>query len=371
MKKIYLSVTNDLVTDQRVHKIAVSLLKSGADVTLVGRKLKNSLSVDKRDYNIKRIKFLFTQGFCFYAEYNIRLFLYLLFKKLDVLVANDLDSLPANYLVSRIRRKSLVYDSHEYYTEVPELVNRKFPKKVWLIIEKIILPKINYSYTVSNEIASTYNDLYNIDMKVVRNVPYYLDKKNIRKVQNKNEKIILYQGSLNIGRGLEEMIDSMKYIEDCKLQIIGDGDISDLLKARVKEQKLENKVIFLGKIPFQELMKYTVNADVGIALEENLGLNYYYALPNKLFDYIQAGVPVLISPFPEMQRIVNKYDVGTVYNHLNPEMLAKKINEIFELEKRYNNWKKNTKIAAKELCWEKEEFKLFNVYSEVGLVFPK
>jgi glycosyltransferase involved in cell wall biosynthesis len=368
LKKIFLSVTNDLVTDQRVHKVAISLMKSGAEVTIIGRELKNSLSVDNRKYNIKRIKFIFNRGAWFYIEYNFRLFFYLLFKKIDILVANDLDSLFANFLVSRIRRKPLVYDSHEYYTEVPELVNRPFPKKVWLFIEKMILPKIKHAYTVSNEIALTYNALYNVNMKVIRNVPYYLNSNLNKNIQN-SEKIILYQGSLNVGRGLEPMIDAMKYINNCKLQIIGKGDITNELKSRVEDLGLNDKVEFIGKIPFWDLSKYTVKADIGIALEENLGLNYYYALPNKIFDYIQAEVPVLVSPFPEMQRIVEKYNVGTVYNHSNPEVLAKKINEIFEFKNRYNKWKKNTKIAAKELCWEKEEKMLFDVYRNVGLSF--
>ncbi|MEA3317338.1 MAG: glycosyltransferase, partial [Bacteroidota bacterium] len=326
MKKIFLSVTNDLVTDQRVHKVAISLQKSNAEVTLVGRKLKNSLPLSERQYKTKRINFLFTRGAGFYIEYNIRLFFYLLFKKVDILVANDLDSLLANYLVSCIKRKPLVYDSHEYYTEVPELVNRPFPKKIWLLIEKAILPRIKHAYTVSNEIAITYNKLYNINMSLIRNVPYYLNG-NISRNSHNKEKVILYQGSLNIGRGLEPMIDAMKYLDNFKLQIIGSGDLSDELKDRVQNQKLNDKIEFLGKIPFCDLPQYTINADIGIALEENIGLNYYYALPNKLFDYIQAGVPVLVSPFPEMQQIVQEYDIGTVYDHSNPEVLAKKITE--------------------------------------------
>ena len=165
------------------------------------------------------------------------------------------------------------------------------------------------------------------------------------------------------------MIDAMEFIDNAKLRIIGDGDIKSQLEERIIQKKLENKIELKGKIPFEELMNETYKADLGIALEENLGLNYYYALPNKLFDYIQTGVPVLVSPFPEMQKIVNKYEIGTVYDHKDAQSLANKILEIFELKNRYQKWKENTIIAAKELCWENEEKILINIYSKLGLIF--
>mgnify|MGYP006307837467 CR=1 FL=1 len=163
--------------------------------------------------------------------------------------------------------------------------------------------------------------------------------------------------------------DAMQYINNAKLEIIGDGDLSDQLKQRVKDKALDKKVSIKDRIPFQELPDITRKADLGIALEENIGLNYYYALPNKLFDYIQAGVPVIVSPFPEMQKIVNKYEIGAIYDHKDPQMLAKKINEIFELKNRYQKWKKNTLKAAEELCWENEEKILMEIYSKAGLQF--
>ena len=369
MKRIYLAVTNDLVTDNRVHKVASTLLKSGAIVTLIGRiKSSNTPAID-RPYNTKRFKLIFKQGACFYIEYNIRLFLFLLFRRFDIIVANDLDTLLGSYLASQLKSKKIVYDSHEYFTEVPELVNRKFPKKVWKHLEKKILPRIKYAYTVSECIAKTYFKLYGVKMQIVRNVPY-LNKRSQEKENIENDsKTILYQGSLNIGRGLEQMIDAMEFIDNAKLIIIGDGDITNQLKERIQSKKLENKIELIGRIPFEDLMIETSKADLGIALEENIGLNYYYALPNKLFDYIQAGVPVLVSPFPEMQKIVKKYDIGTVYDHKTPQALADKINEILDLENRYQKWKDNTRKAAQELCWENEEKIIIDIYSKLGLVF--
>lgn len=370
-KRVFIAVTNDLITDNRVHKIALTLLKSGAEIILLGAKKYHNDPVPERQYQTKRFKMIFKKGFLFYAGFNIRLFFYLLFRKFDIIVANDLDTLTACYFASVLRGKKIVYDSHEYFTEVPELVNRKFPKKIWLIIEWLILPKIKYCYTVSESIADTYQERYNITMLVIRNVPFFKNNQKLVKQNENDKKYILYQGSLNIGRGLEQMIDAMEFIDNATFRIIGDGNITEQLKEKIKEKRLENKIEIKGRIPFQHLPLETAKADLGVALEENIGLNYYYALPNKLFDYIQAGVPVLVSPFPEMQKIVNKYEIGTIYDHKDPQMLAKKINEIFELKNRYQKWKKNTIEASKELCWEKEENILIEIFAKAGLSFQK
>ncbi|HBF89412.1 MAG TPA: glycosyl transferase group 1 [Bacteroidales bacterium] len=361
-KRIIISVTNDLISDQRVHKIATSLHDSGFNIILIGRKLKKSISLDSRKYATKRMSLLFNRGSLFYAEYNFRLFFLLLFSKVDILLSNDLDSLPANYLMSKIRRKIIVYDSHEYFTEVPELVNRPKIKLIWSKIEQLILPKLKNTYTVCESIANEYNTKYNTCFQVIRNVP------RSRKISDEvespfpnNKKIILYQGALNIGRGLEQMIEAMEYIENSLFVLIGDGDISEKLKNLVDTKHLNDKVKFLGKIPFQNLYKYTRFAHLGISLEENMGLNYYFSLPNKLFDYIQAEVPVLVSNFPEMKNIVDTYKIGAICNAKSSTELAMQINTILEDKTTYNLYKKNLNIAAKELVWENEEKNLLKL----------
>jgi len=360
-KKIIISVTNDLVTDMRVHKIALTLLKLDYNVLLVGRKLKNSKNIN-RPYLHKRFKLIFKKGAFFYAEYNFRLFLFLLFKKTDVLLANDLDSLLANFLASKIKNKKLVYDSHEYFTEVPELVNRKKTQKIWLSIEKFILPKIKHSYTVCQSIADIYNQKYGIDMKVVRNIPICSENNLLKKENYSNTKIIIYQGAVNVGRGIELVVKAMQYLDNHVFWIIGGGDVFDDIKNLISELKLENKVKMFGKLPFDELKKYTQQADIGISLEQNMGLNYYYALPNKLFDYIHSEIPILASPFPEMKRIIDKYDIGEYILNRNPKDLAKQIAEILQNESKLNLWKQNLKTAHNELCWQKEESVLKQIY---------
>ncbi|MDG2194252.1 MAG: glycosyltransferase, partial [Polaribacter sp.] len=301
MKKIIVSVTNDLTTDQRVDKICAFLLEHNFDVLLIGRKLPGSLPI-QRNYKTKRLSLFFNKGFLFYAEFNIRLFLTLLFSKKDLLLSNDIDTLVANFLISKIQYKKLVYDSHELFTEIPELIHRPFVRKCWLNIEKWILPKLKNTYTVSNSIAQYYNKKYDTNFKVIRNLP--LQKKVTPSkfpFVLENKKILLYQGATNIGRGLELMIDSMAYLKNHVFIIIGTGDIFTELQQKTKQLDLNGSVKFLGKLEPKELQKLTPLADLGISLEENLGLSYRYSLPNKIFDYIQAEVPVLVSNLPEMK----------------------------------------------------------------------
>lgn len=361
-KKIIVSVTNDLVSDNRVHKVCTTLLQMGFDVLLVGRMLPHSANI-QRDYGIKRMMLIFKKGPFFYAEYNLKLFCFLLFAKSNVLLSNDLDSLAANYFASTIRNKPLVYDSHEYFTEVPELIGRPRIQKIWERIEAGILPKIKYAYTVCDSIAKVYRQKYGTDFKVVRNLPRSR-KLALKKTENET-KIVLYQGAVNVARGLKQAILAMKYLDGVEFVIAGDGDIKTKLEELVKAEKLENKVRFTGRLPLEKLEELTIQADLGLSIEEDFGLNYRFTLPNKLFDYIQAQVPVLVTNLPEMAAIVDKYQVGTITDSLDPELLAKKIKEsLFDQEKR-KIWKENLPAAAKELVWENEEKVLVEIFSNV------
>jgi glycosyltransferase involved in cell wall biosynthesis len=227
-----------------------------------------------------------------------------------------------------------------------------------------MLPYIKHSYTVSPSIATVYSQKYNIDMKVIRNLPLKISgeiERSVRLSQH-NEKIILYQGSLNMGRGLVMAIRALLYISNARLVIIGTGDVENDLKKLALSLGLTDRVLFLGRIAPDKLIQYTMQADLGISLEEKLGLNYYYALPNKLFDYIQAGIPVLVSDVPEMAAIVNHYQVGMVTHTSDPQKLALLFDEMLHDPEKRASWKTNLKAAAKELCWENEEEKLMDIY---------
>lgn len=361
-KRIVIAVTNDLVTDQRIYRVSSTLLKKGYDIQLVGRVLPNSTEL-KSACQVKRFKLLFNKGALFYANYNARLFFHLLFTKFDIVLANDLDTLPAAYFATKIRRKKIVYDSHEYFTEVPELLGRSFQQNSWRRIEKHIVPKLKYAYTVCQSIADIYNGLYGTVFRVVRNLPLAKDLQDSDKDDTK--RVVIYQGALNLGRGIELMIQSMHHTNDCVLWIAGAGDVEHDLKQMVIDSKLSDKVKFLGRIPLKELHIITSKASIGLSLEENIGLNYYYALPNKLFDYIQAQIPVIVSNLPEMRRVVDQYSIGEILLDRTAEALAEKINDMLSNQEKLVNWRNKLKEASRDLIWEKESEKLLAIFEEV------
>ena len=371
-KRAIVSVINDLSTDQRVNKTCLTLRKLGYDVLLVGRRQRASLPLSPRSYEMKRMFLLFEKGPVFYASFNLRLFFFLLFRKADVLVANDLDTLLPNYLISKIKGAHLVYDSHEYFTGVPELENSHFKRGVWKRIERWIFPKLEHVFTVNDSIAKLYKDEYGVEVKVVRNVPLLSARDKQVKWKTKiqlglpeQKRIVLLQGAgINVDRGGEETVQAMQYVKNAILLIIGSGDVIGKLKQMTKELQLDEKIMFISKLPFQELMQYTHHADIGITLDKDTNINYRYSLPNKLFDYIHSGIAVLASPLVEVAKIVRQYDVGELTESHDPEHVADKIERMISDPARLGEWKENAKLAAVELCWENEEEKLEAVYKQ-------
>jgi len=365
-KKVTVCVTNDLISDQRVHRTCLVLMEEGYSVLLVGRRFRHSQDLH-RPYKTYRFRLLFNKKALFYAEYNIRLFIFLLFRRNHLIVSNDLDTLVACFVASKLKKTKLLYDSHEYFTQVPELIHRHNVQKIWNYIERKIFPHLPFAVTVSDSIAQEYNQKYGVPVFTIRNLPLLKTWSNEQVIKINAERVLMYQGALNIGRGLELLIDTIALLDErYVLLIAGSGDIENVLKAKTQSLKMNNKVIFLGKIPAETLHFYTLASHLGFSLEEDMGLNYRYALPNKLFDYIQAHVPVICSALPEMEKIVMRYKVGTCLSkeQLNANYLAEFINSLWANPEQLSKWKENCKIAAQELNWEKEKLKLKQILKE-------
>jgi glycosyltransferase involved in cell wall biosynthesis len=371
-KQIYISVTSDIVTDQRVIKVANTFVRSGVSVTAVGRKRGEGLPCSPVPFKMKRFRMVFNKGPLFYACFNIRLLFYLLVRKTDLLLANDLDTLPANYFVSCIKGIPLIYDSHEYFTGVPELQDRKFVKWIWKFIE--IFPKLKYIFTVSRSIADLYKEEYNKEIKVIRNfAPRWKPGKETSISElgiPEGRRIIILQGSgINIDRGAEEAVEAMQYIDNAILLLIGTGDVIERLKQKVNLMNLGERVKFIDKMPYTQLLQYTSLGDVGLTLDKDTNLNYRYSLPNKLFDYIQAGIPVLASKLVEVEKIIRSYKIGELIDSYEPKHVAERINFMLSSEDKRRVWKRNLEKAAGELCWENEEKKLIEILEIAGLTF--
>lgn len=367
MKRAILSVTNDLYTDPRVDKVALFLTRNHYQVTLVGRCYGDSPTLAPRLYRTKRLRLLFRRGSLFYAEYSFRLFCYLLFQKTDLLIANDLDTLLPNFLVSKMHRKSLVYDSHEYFCGEWSVVNNPHAYKVWHTIEKYCFPKLKKVITVSQSIVNQYEKEYGIRPFLVRNIPPAavpnLTETRASLHIPENKFVLILQGNgINEGRGAEELVQSMPLLSGVHLLIVGNGTVLPQLKTMVQELKIENKVSFIGRQNQDKLFNYTALSDVGMALDKDVSANLRFSLPNKIFEYIKAGTPLVVSNLVERAAIVNQYQVGVVAESLTPQSIARAVESLQHNPERYASCKQNCAIAAHQLTWENEEKILEKIY---------
>lgn len=361
-KKIIVSVISDVVTDQRVQKECNTFYNMGYEVLLIGRKSKNFFLLDELSYKVIRFYNLFSRGPLMYAIFNIQLFFYLLFKKANILWANDLDTLLPNFIISRLKKTKLIYDSHEYFTMS---VYKKSSRRIWEKLEKFLFPKLKNVITVNSSIRNVYEKKYNVPVTVIRNVPYrslpYSKNKNVLLPADK--RILIMQGiGLNENRGAEEAVQMMKYLPDSfHLYFIGRGTILHKLKKIVTDLRLQNKVMFIDVLPYNQMMEYTRKSFLGLIFEKiDVSDEHKFALPNKFFDYMKAGIPVLSSKAVEIKAIVDEYKVGDFIDSFEPHKIAEKVLEISTNTEMYNIWKQNTAIVANEFCWENEEVKLIN-----------
>jgi glycosyltransferase involved in cell wall biosynthesis len=360
-KKIIFTVTNDLNHDQRMIRICTAL-SANYEVHLIGRVLPNSKPIVNQLFTQYRLKIRFQKGKLFYAEYNIRLFFFLLKNRFDMVCGIDLDTILPCYLVSKLKQKVCIYDAHEYFTEVPELIGRPFTKRVWEKIADFVLPKIKYSYTVGNCLARLFEKRYGVPFAVIQNVPF---QQNIQNQPYLNEKIILYQGALNAGRGLETAIEAMLQIENALLWLVGEGDLSQSLRQQVDNQQLTHKVKFLGFVAPKDLPQLTAQATIGLNLLDNKSLSYYYSLANKFFDYMQYGVPQITMRFPEYEQICSKYPVAELVDGLSVTALVNALQHLLNDNTYHNQLKNNALNAAKIFNWENESKQLIHFYNQI------
>jgi glycosyltransferase involved in cell wall biosynthesis len=390
-----------LTYDRRMLRIGTSLAKAGYDVWLIGRLMSDSQPYDNQYIKSHRFSLFFNKGKLFYVEYNIRLFFWLLIQRVDIIGAIDLDSILPCYFSAKIRNIlrgplfsntlgkllkfpqrlpiKVVYDAHELFSETPEVVRRPSIRRVWLAVERFIVPKVDAAYTVSQSVADEFERRYGRRFGLIRNLP-------LRELKIKNSKLkdstngdlnsgvskelttnhspltILYQGALNEGRGLEIAIEAMQFIDNAELWLIGEGDLSQELRAMSARLSLQNKVKFLGFIVPDELPFYTAKGDIGLQISEDKGMSYRYSLANKFLDYIQAELPQIFTQFPEYQRINEQYSIGISIEKTDLQLLLSALKRLLDDAEFYQQMRENCRQAAVDLCWENEEKTLIDVY---------
>lgn len=361
MKTIYFTVTNELVYDQRMIRICGTLSRQQYEVVLVGRQFKNAATLQPHPFRQVRLYCWFTKGKLFYVEFNVRLLLYLLFKKMDALCAIDLDTILPCYIISKFKSIPRIYDAHELFCEMKEVRSRKFIYGFWKKIERFAVPRFKLGYTVNLPIAQEFNKMYNVDYGIIRNIAV-LNNTELQPV--KTETFLLYQGAVNEGRSFETLIPAMRFI-NVPLMLCGDGNFMQEVKRLVEKYNVQDKVIFKGKVNPDALKKITPLATIGITLFDREGMSNYYSLANRFFDYIHAGVPQLCADYPVYREINAQFEVAVLISDLSAENIAKQIRMLLSDTVLYEKLRQNCLAAREVYNWQNEEKKLIEFYNNL------
>lgn len=354
-KKIICTVTNDLSQDQRMHRICSTLVNGGFDVLCIGRQLENSLPLDEQQFKTKRINCFFTKGIFFYAEYNIRLLSYLLLQQVDIINSVDLDTLPAGRLASFFKSSTFIFDAHELFTEVPELTGHRFKKKIWSIVESSFISGRMGCYTVNAQVATELKRRTGKEFDVIYNYPTVKYTHRAKDIQKPIQ--LVYQGVLNEGRGLLELIEAIGSNENYMLQIIGRGDIETKIMELAKRH---HNVILHGFVPPSKLHELTMQFHIGLNLLIHSSENYVYSSANKFFDYIMAGLPVISMNFPEYRKVNDEHNIGILIEDLTKDSI---IHAIEMIKLNYKEFSDNCAKASQELSWSTQEKRLLDIYN--------
>lgn len=344
-------------------RMCTAMAEAGYDVLLAGRLLPDSIPLKDKAFQQKRLKCVFLKGPLFYLELNLRIFFMLMHSECDAIYSVDLDTVPGARLAQAFRRKRWIFDAHEFFTEVPEVVNRPLIKRIWKQVERMILNKADLVITVSDSIANVFKKSAKSHVVVIRNVPF-LRSRSVKHMK-KNLKKLIYQGALNEGRCVEAYIEALTELEDVELILAGEGDLSMALRALSQRLKVEDRVHFLGRLDPEQLWEHTCSAAIGLNVLEHKGQSYYYSLSNKCFDYMQAGIPQLCSDFPEY-RVLNENWDCMVFAAPEAHDIAEKIKWLLHDREAYHKMAQNAELAANQLNWEIEKLKLQSVYESIG-----
>ncbi|MBC7866651.1 MAG: glycosyltransferase [Gloeobacteraceae cyanobacterium ES-bin-316] len=341
-------------------RICTSLANAGYQITLVGRKKQHSIALKRQPFKQKRLPCFFETGKLFYAEYNLRLFFYLLFRKMDAVCAIDLDTILPCYFVSKIKNIKRIYDAHELFCEMKEIVSRPYIYKVWKWIEQKTIPFFKYGYSVNTLIAAEFLKMYGSQYDVIRSIALYDETQQTEA----KEKFILYQGAVNEGRSFETLLPAMQQVDGI-LIICGDGNFMQQAKALVQQLNLQHKVIFKGMLEPATLRSITNRAYIGVTLFEKDALSNYYSLANRFFDYIHSAVPQVCVNYPVYREINNLREIAVLIDDVETDSIAIALNGLINDEISWRQLHQNCKLAAKDLNWQKEEEKLIAFYKKI------
>ena len=370
MKKVAIGFLGNIFYDTRTFNLHKSLKEKRHDVYFIGFDwlTEEFQTIDKDNISVKKLN-KGRLSILFYIKFFVSQLKSLIKIKSDIYFAADFFSLPAVFFAAKIRQGKIFYDSREIYTELPFHENKPSAKKIIKIIEKYLIKRVNCVFTTGDLDSKYLSEIYPfISTVLLRNLPLkqsgiapvdYFLKYNLPE----DSIVILYQGIVVKGRGFETYFKALKKMPDLYLIIIGGGEHLEFYKALVKEMNISDKVIFAGKILQEEIVNYTASAFAGLSIIDNISINNYYALPNKLFEYILSGLPVIVNDLPQMKKVIEEYKVGEVLNELNEDEIISTIKKWRENKSLYNSLKENCLMASQTLNWETEFQNVYHLFS--------
>ncbi|GGH76520.1 hypothetical protein GCM10007096_07070 [Pullulanibacillus pueri] len=309
-------------------------------------------------------------------KYMVRLLIFLqmvkygLKKKYDIYHSNDLNTLPQGWLCAkllRLRRKPLIYDSHEVQTS-----RTGYNSKIYGILEKFYLYFVDVMIMENHTRAKYIEERYGFYPAVVHNYPIPTQPEENHKINLKqmlniddDEPILLYQGGIQTGRGLEQIVQAIPKIRKGKVVFIGDGRIKETLVQMVDEMNVQDRVHFLPKVPLDELLDYTRNAYLGFQVLNNVCFNHYSASSNKLFEYMMSGVPVIACSFPEIKKVVEKENIGICVDSHDPDSIAEGANYLIKNQEVHQEMRRNCFKARDKYNWRHERLNFLSIYEHI------
>ncbi|MGG0237411.1 glycosyltransferase [Bacillus rhizoplanae] len=288
-------------------------------------------------------------------------------KKYDIYHSNDLNTLPQGFICAKImRRKKLIYDSHEVQTS-----RTGYNSNIYGIMEKFFIKFCDVMIMENHTRAKYTEELYGFYPKVIHNYPFVsrpelsksIDLHGLLNIL-RNEPILLYQGGIQTGRGLDKLVQAVPLFKRGVVVFIGDGRIKPELQQMVQDMKLEDRVKFLPKVPVQDLIHYTKNAYLGFQVLNNVCFNHYSASSNKLFEYMMSGVPVVACRFPEIQGVVEKENIGVCVDSHDPVSIAEGVNYLLDHPEERGKMKENCFTAREKYNWNEEKRAFMDIYKE-------
>lgn len=365
---VYCTVTNDLNQDRRMRRIGDILVSNGWPFTIIGRKKKGGLPLNDAPYAQERLSCLFQKGPFFYFEFNLRLLIHLIKNRPKIVYSVDLDTLSAGVIYKNLFGARLIFDAHEYFEEVPELIGRPFIRWIWKKIGKWGIPQADLAITVGHALAAELKRQYRVEFKVIRNTRNCPDASPIVKKLSFPFRLI-YIGMYNPGRGLEELIEAMTHLENCELCLAGSGPLEKHLKDLALKKKVGQRVIFNAFLTGQKIDEFLASGHLGCNLLNPISKSYAYSLANKTFDYMHYGLPSLHIRLPEYEAIHQNFNCFVLLENLSVSSIVKVVKAIMKDENRYHLLSENNLKARDHYSWQTESGRLIEAMS--GLVLPE